>query len=179
MGIEVVRSTASAHELVSWIDRSEEIVLNYTYRSGLLKPAKAQFDAPPWDPVGSGEHTVSAQVRFLTPIIERGAVALAGHIDGLPAGVAVVEEHFEDDMAWLAWLHVSAGSRRTGLGSALWQEAEGVSRVAGATRMYVSATPSGSAVGFYRGRGCELADPPHSELFAAEPEDIHFVKYLD
>jgi len=41
--------------------------------------------------------------------------------------------------------------------------------------MYVSATPTGSAVGFYLSRGCELADPPHAELFALEPEDIHLV----
>jgi hypothetical protein len=41
--------------------------------------------------------------------------------------------------------------------------------------MYVSATPTGSAVGFYLGRGCRLADPVHPDLFAQEPEDIHLV----
>ena len=39
----------------------------------------------------------------------------------------------------------------------------------------MSATPTGSAVGFYLSRGCVLADPPHPQLFAEEPEDIHFV----
>lgn len=37
----------------------------------------------------------------------------------------------------------------------------------------VSATPSGSAVGFYTSRGCRVVDAPHPELFAKEPEDIH------
>jgi hypothetical protein len=41
--------------------------------------------------------------------------------------------------------------------------------------MYVSAVPSGSAVGFYLSRGCELAEEPHRDLFAHEPEDIHLV----
>lgn len=43
---------------------------------------------------------------------------------------------------------------------------------------YVSATPTGSAVGFYLGQGCRLADPGHSALFADEPEDIHLVYAL-
>lgn len=30
-----------------------------------------------------------------------------------------------------------------------------------------------SAVGFYLGRGCRLADPVHPALFAMEPDDIH------
>jgi hypothetical protein len=41
--------------------------------------------------------------------------------------------------------------------------------------MYVSATPTGSAVGFYLSRGCHLADPPHPALLASEPDDIHLV----
>jgi len=41
--------------------------------------------------------------------------------------------------------------------------------------MYVSATPTESAVGFYLRQGCRLAQPVHPELFAAEPEDVHLV----
>ena len=50
---------------------------------------------------------------------------------------------------------------------------------AGARSLYVSATPTGSAVGFSLGRGCRLADPVHPELFTDEPEDIHLVCPLD
>ena len=46
---------------------------------------------------------------------------------------------------------------------------------AGAATVSVSALPSGSAVGFSLPRGCRLADPPHPELFAPEPDDIHLV----
>jgi hypothetical protein len=39
----------------------------------------------------------------------------------------------------------------------------------------VSATSTGSAVGFYLSRGCRLADPVHPKLFELEPVDIHLV----
>jgi hypothetical protein len=48
----------------------------------------------------------------------------------------------------------------------------------GAASIYVSATPTASAVGFYLRQGCRLAHPVHPDLFAAEPEDIHLVRSL-
>jgi hypothetical protein len=50
-----------------------------------------------------------------------------------------------------------------------------MARAASATRLYVSATPTGSAVNFYLRQGCVLADPPHPALFELEPEDIHLI----
>ena len=44
--------------------------------------------------------------------------------------------------------------------------------------MYVSATPSGSAVGSYLKHGFEPTPYPHPELFALEPEDIHMIREL-
>jgi len=54
----------------------------------------------------------------------------------------------------------------------------GSRRADGARRLYVSATPSGSAVGFYpepRVRADRRAEP---ELFALEPDDIHMILEL-
>ena len=48
----------------------------------------------------------------------------------------------------------------------------------GAQQLYVSATPTASAVGFYLSRGCRLADPVHPVLFDLEPDDIHLVAEL-
>jgi hypothetical protein len=48
----------------------------------------------------------------------------------------------------------------------------------GARKLYVSATPSVSAVGFYRNRGFELAEEVNKELFELEPEDIHMIMKL-
>jgi hypothetical protein len=59
--------------------------------------------------------------------------------------------------------------------SALWAAAVKVAATGGAEAMYVSAVPTGSAVGFYLSRGCELAEPVHVALYAKEPDDIHLV----
>ena len=79
-------------------------------------------------------------------------------------------------MAWLAFLYVSRPYRRSGVASALWAEAERVALGAGAESMYVSAVPSGSAVGFYLSRGCVLAgSSTHPKLYHLEPGDIHLI----
>lgn len=178
MAIRVERTTASAAEIVSWIDRSEDIRATYRHDAGELVVVPAQFDVPPWRPDGDGDHTVASQVSFLEPILARGAVALAAAVDTEPVGVAVVERGFDGDTAWFAWLHVTSRARRQGVASALWGAAVEIAIGWDADAVLVSATPSESAVGFYVSRGCVLADPPHPDLLALEPEDIHFVKHL-
>ena len=178
MAVRVARTQAPAAELVGWIDRAEEIRLNYRHEDGALVVVPVEFDVPPWFVDDEGEHTVASQIAFLEPILERGAVALAATIDESPVGVAVVEPHFEVDMTWFAWLHVTSEARRRGVASALWEAAVDLAIQGGDRSMYVSATPSESAVGFYLSRGCELADPPHPDLLALEPEDIHLIKPL-
>jgi len=86
-----------------------------------------------------------------------------------------VDSAFEEATAWFAFLHVSRSYRRRGVASALWAAGVEVAASADAISMYVSATPSGSAVGFYASRGCRLAENPHPALFAEEPEDIHLI----
>jgi GNAT superfamily N-acetyltransferase len=51
-------------------------------------------------------------------------------------------------LAWLAFLFVSRPYRRRGVASALWAAAVKVAATGGAEAMYVSAVPTGSAVGF-------------------------------
>ena len=50
--------------------------------------------------------------------------------------------------------------------------------VDGHAGIYVSATPSESAVGFYREQGFVPTLDVHPELYELEPEDIHMVKSL-
>jgi hypothetical protein len=47
-----------------------------------------------------------------------------------------------------------------------------------ATELYVSATPSVSAVGFYLSQGFRLAETVNEALYAMEPEDTHMVRRL-
>jgi N-acetylglutamate synthase-like GNAT family acetyltransferase len=68
---------------------------------------------------------------------------------------------------------VSRRRRGAGLGLTLFEKAVARARALGARRLYVSATPSESTVGFYLRRGCRVTDDVDAELFELEPEDIH------
>lgn len=174
--MHVRRLLADDVSLVAAIDRSEHVDVGYGVIDGLLtEQPVVMAEIPAWDPTGSGPHSVAAQIDFCADLVARGAVPLGAFDDERFVGLAVVDPSFEPRLAWLAFLHISRPDRRTGAASALWRAAAEVARDAGAESMYVSATPTGSAVGFYLRQGCRLADPVHPTLFAHEPEDIHLV----
>ncbi len=162
--------------LVGTIDRSERVDAHYAVIDGRLTEQPVPMsEIPPWDPAGSGPHSVRHEIEFCASVLVRGAALLGAFDEADTAGLAVVDPQFEPGLAWLAFLHVSRPSRRRGAARALWNASVDVARAAGAASLYVSATPTGSAVGFYLGQGCRLADPVHPVLFAAEPDDIHLV----
>lgn len=51
-------------------------------------------------------------------------------------------------------------------------------QVSDAEWLYVSATPSRSAVGFYTSLGFLPTQNAHPELYALEPDDIHMIRPL-
>lgn len=167
---------ASDVSLIRRIDRSEHVDVQYAMRDGQLVEAPVFMeDIPTW-PDDGGERSITKMLEFCTPIVEGGGTLLGAFIDGDElAGLAIVDPTFEPPLAWLALLHVSRPHRRAGAATALWAEAARIASGVGASSMYVSATPTGSAVGFYLSRGCRLADPVHPVLFEREPEDIHLV----
>jgi GNAT superfamily N-acetyltransferase len=154
--------------------------VQYEVREGrIVECPVSMADIADWDRVGDGEHSIAHHLQVCAEHLAAGRILLAAITDeGETAGAAVVDPVFEPPMAWLAWLHVSRPYRRQGVANALWTEAEALARAAGATSMYVSATPTGSAVGFYLSRGAVLADPVHPALFEHEPDDIHLVSTL-
>ncbi len=162
-------------DLIHEIDRSEYMDIEYTVAGRDIVGRRVDFDIPNWDLHGSGEFSVAARIDHWRPVVAAGAALMAAFDGDEFLGLVIVEGSLEPGLAWMAFLHVSRPHRRRGVATALWSAAESVAIEAGASAMYVSATPSGSAVGFYLSRGCELADPPHPELLAKEPEDIHFV----
>lgn len=177
--MEIRRLPAERLELIGDIDRSEKLTIGYAVKDGELIASEVDWDVPNWFPTGSGEHSVPHLIAFCRPIVERGGTFLGAFEDDEVLGVAIVEPEFEGTMAWLAFLQVSHPHRRRGVASALWEESVRIAREVGADRMYVSATPSESAVGFYLGKGCVLAAPPHPDLLAEEPEDVHFICPLE
>jgi GNAT superfamily N-acetyltransferase len=165
-------------ELVRRIDRSEHVDVEYQVVDGALTERPVTMvDVPPW-PDDDGEFSVGAQLTFCRDALANGGVLFGAFDDDDVLGLTIVDPAFEPGLAWLAWLHVSRAHRRRGVAAALWATAVDLARAAGATSMYVSATPTGSAVGFYTSRGCRLADPVHPTLFEHEPDDVHLVTSL-
>jgi GNAT superfamily N-acetyltransferase len=90
----------------------------------------------------------------------------------------VFEYHFTESMAHLVALFVSKDYRRQSIAAKLTQEIIRLAKENGAGQLYVSATPSESAISFYTSQGFVLAKQVHKELYALEPEDIHLIRKL-
>jgi GNAT superfamily N-acetyltransferase len=108
----------------------------------------------------------------------RGAAigALAGR---RLVGIAVVRYRLTESMAQLAALFVDSAHRREGIATALMADVIRLARAAGAHVLYVSATPSESAVGFYISQGFALAALVNKDLYDREPDDIHMVRQVN
>lgn len=162
--------------LVALIDRAEHVDVEYEAVDGqLVQRPVTMAEIPTWDPHGSGPHSVAHEIAFCTALISGGATFLGAFDDESVAGLAAINPAFEPRMAWLGFLHVSRAYRRRGAGRALWDAAVDLARTGGAESMYVSAIPTGSAIGFYLARGCRLANPVHAALYEKEPDDVHLV----
>jgi GNAT superfamily N-acetyltransferase len=117
----------------------------------------------------------------LLDCFDRGGTFL-GVFDGEALiGIGVVESAWvgrAGDQMQLAYLYVSHGYRGRGVGTRLFEAAAAIAREAGASALYVSATPTENTVDFYLHRGCVLAPEPDPRLLAKEPDDIHLVHPL-
>jgi ribosomal protein S18 acetylase RimI-like enzyme len=174
--MRVRRLRAEDVSLVAAIDRTEHVDVEYRVVDGELQQVPAAItEVPAWDPTGSGPFSVASKIEFCRTAVEGGGVLLGAFDSERTAGLAIVDPSFEPGLAWLAFLHVSRPYRRRGAAQSLWDAAVHLSVESGAESIYVSATPTESAVGFYLRQGCHLARPVHPDLFAAEPEDIHLV----
>jgi predicted N-acetyltransferase YhbS len=159
------------------IDRAELIDGIYTLRDGALVLEPAHFDMRGWPPGETEKYTA-----LLLACFDRGG-SFTGAFDGdTLAGVAAVDTIWrgpQQNLLQLEFLHVGRPYRGQGLGRRLFAHAQAIARERGARGLYVSATPSRHTVSFYQSLGCQVTAAPDPELFALEPEDIHFVCPLD
>ena len=176
--VEFRRLLRSELSRVGEIDRTERIDVLYEQHGTDLVVRSGDWSAPAWYPDGHGEHSVASQVHTLEHYVDVGAISLGAFADGRLVGIAVVVLHLRSEIAQLAFLHVSAPSRATGIGSRLCDHVEQIARTAGDAEMVVSATPSENTVRFYLGRGFHPMAEPLAELLALEPEDVHMRKRL-
>lgn len=155
------------------IDRSELVKIHYVYQVGKLEAEQVNWNVPRW----AGDD-LAQKIKAWSSLLDQGSILL-GALDGdVLAGFAIFRPQLTATMAQLAVLHVSKDYRRQGVATALTTEVCKMAIASGATHLYVSATPSESAVNFYKSQGFELAEKIHPELYALEPEDIHMIKRL-
>ena len=171
--IEFKRLARAELSRVAEIDRAERIDLIYVQRGTQLEERRGNWNSPAWDP-----HSLEAHRQALEQYVDAGGIALGAFWEGRLVGIGVVVPHLRPGIAQLAFLHVSAAFRATGIGRRLSDERDLIARDAGDTEIVVSATPSGNTVRFYMGRGYELMAPALPELYELEPEDVHMRKAL-
>ena len=163
---------------VAEIDRRERIDVQYVQHGTELVARQGSWSSLAWDPVGDGEHSVAAQLHMLEHYVDAGGIALGAYAGGRLVGIGVVVPHVRPGTAQLAFLHVSAPLRGTGIGSRLSEALDQMARRAGDSEMVVSATPSANTVRFYLGHGFQPMAEPLAELLELEPEDVHMHKAL-
>jgi GNAT superfamily N-acetyltransferase len=112
------------------------------------------------------------------PLLAQGGMALGAFDGDVLVGIAVLHLRLTERMAQLAALFVSQDQRRRGVARQLTEEVVRLARASGAQALYVSATPSESAVGFYTNQGFQPTGEVNAELYALEPDDIHMIKPL-
>lgn len=161
------------------IDRAETIRKGYRVENGRLEPLRVIWDSPAWTSDSDPHHSVDAQIHFCRSHLLKGGRMYGAFAGERLVGIGLVRWNVRPDVAQLAFLHVSNGYRREGIGDHIVQAINRAARESGAGAMYVSATPSESAVGFYLKHGFELAADPIPELLREEPEDIHMLLDLN
>jgi len=175
--ITIRRMTRAEAQRITEIDRSEHITTLYQMNQGELVSRSVDFNDQGWN-AGDGEHSFGRIIEHAEHMLDAQGTMLGAFDGSRLAAVAVFRPRLTETLGELALLHASCAYRRQGLATRLLCEAERLAMESGATELYVSATPTGSAIGFYTRHGFRPTPEPHPELLALEPEDIHMTKSL-
>jgi ribosomal protein S18 acetylase RimI-like enzyme len=163
---------------IAEIDRSEQVTLHYKRLNDEWIEEAVDWDVPRWHD-GEGAYSVREKIEKCRTELERGGAMIGAFEGEALAGYAVPRRDLAEGIAQLASLSVSREYRRRGIARRLLEEVSRLAKESGAANLYVSATPSGSAIGFYRSQGFKPTPDVNPELFALEPEDIHMIKRFE
>ncbi len=153
------------------LDVSEEGGVRLRALDGQVVATDCPWRRQRWDAAECARRIAELRARLDAGDAAYGAFDDAGRLIGL----GIYQPQLAAGLSCLRGLWVSRPHRRQGIATALTQQMAQLTRRRGLGRMYVSACPSESAVGFYRSQGFELTDAPHPEMLALEPDDIHMV----
>jgi len=168
---EITLQELSEHILDIDVSEHGEAIL--FWEDGEVKARPVVWNRPRWQTEADWRDSTWLVIEKLPGVKAWGA------FDGeRMAGVIVYRPHLTADTAQLAALFVSRDHRRMGVAAGLFALLRQQAAADGHARLYVSATESESAVGFYRSRGFIPTQDVNPELFALEPNDIHMVMDL-
>jgi N-acetylglutamate synthase-like GNAT family acetyltransferase len=159
------------------IDRTETVRVGYRMDQGVLIRMDVVWNSSPWREDGS-EHSFQQMIEFLERVLKDDGTLLGAFDGNRLVGLAAFRPRLTETTGQLAFLHVSNGYRRHGIATQLIAGIIEMAKESGARELYVSATPSQSAVGFYLSHGFRPTRDPHPQLLEEEPDDIHMTMRL-
>lgn len=172
MPIEYRSLTHAALEQMRAIDRSEIIEAHYVMSDGCLQLVEEQWIHPGFTP-----ETYAQRILRLQQLLANGGPIFGAFHAGTLVGIAAIENRFRGaatDQLRLDFLHVSRPFRGQGIGNHLFALSRHAARSMGARQLYITGSPSQHTVDFYLRMGCRVTTDIDPELFAEEPDDIHF-----
>jgi ribosomal protein S18 acetylase RimI-like enzyme len=165
-------SLAELPKRILEIDISEHGAVVYYWINGELKALPEEWDRPQWTTESM------RQGSWITVLNMLGVKAWGAFDNDRLVGVVVYRPRLSEKMAQLAALFVSKDYRRQWIAERLTRAVSHQAQLDGHVQLYVSATPSESAVNFYSRQGFVPTEEANAELYALEPDDIHMVKEL-
>jgi len=157
---------------IAEIDRTEAVDAFY-------RQSGSEIVLEPIEPfIGGWWPDLETTIEFCRGHARAGAEILGAFADGRLIAIVMLTPNIEPGIAQLSFLQVSAAHRRQGIAARLLAEILERARVLGHRSIYVTATPTKSAVGFYRKAGFTPTADVIQRLYDLEPEDIHMVAVL-
>lgn len=156
---------------VDEIDRTEKVEYIYYYKEGKLVLVKEYYEIKKWS-----QEELQVHISSLNDINHRGGFIFGAFDESNIAGIISLDNEFigrNKDQLNLVGLWVSKHYRKMGVGKTLVELVKKKALEMGATKLYVSATPSQNTVHFYMNRGFDLAKEVNKKFYDLEPEDIH------
>lgn len=158
-------------EQIAQIDRSEALDAVYTQSGEYLTLKAVTPSVAQWS-------SVLEIIEFCRDHMRHGGQTVGAFDDDALIGVGIVTPNVEPKIAQVAFLYVSKAYRRGGIAGRLLDALKLNAKRNGHQSLYVTATPTKSAVGFYLKAGFSPTDAPIPHLLALEPEDIHMTAML-
>ncbi|PTS95802.1 N-acetyltransferase [Pedobacter sp. HMWF019] len=157
--------------LLARIDRSEKIFTSYQYRDGELVLIDTSISAGRFNPLELEE-----MIKNQRELINAEGKVIGAFENKKIIGAASVDRRKRGrnkDYCKMDILYVSKNFRANKVGQMLLQKCKGIAKEFGASKLYISATPTKGTVDFYLNNSAVLVEELDEELFKIEPDDIH------